>query len=58
MSDPDRLSYTEAEEVAADLARGWTGITGHKDVPSIETLADLVQRTLRKAGEVIEARKG
>lgn len=58
MSEPDRLSYDEAETVAADIARGWTGITGHADVPSIETLADLVQRTMRKAKEVIDAREG
>jgi len=50
---PSILTYEEAELVAADLARGWLGLTGATTVPKIETLADLVQRVIRKADEVV-----
>lgn len=51
------LSFDEAEAVAAAVARVWTGITGLPEVPKIEMIADLVQHTLRKSREVIEARE-
>lgn len=53
---PSILTYDEAEKVAADLVRGWTGLTGSTEIPSIETLADLVQRVIRKADEVVSER--
>lgn len=58
MSDPapSILTYEEAELVAADLARGWSGLTGATTVPKIETLTDLVQRVIRKADEVVSER--
>ena len=51
------LSFEEAETVAADLARVWTGCTGSPSVPKIEQIADLVQRTLRKSRELIDGRE-
>lgn len=50
------LNYSEAEEVASDLARGWQGLTGSAEVPSIEMLADIVQRMMRKADEAVRRR--
>lgn len=54
---PAHLSYTEAEIVATDLARVWTGLTGSQQVPTVETLTDLVQRVQRKAREVVAGRE-
>lgn len=50
------LSFDEAEAVAADLARVWPGITGLAETPKTEQIADLVQRTLRKTRDLIDAR--
>lgn len=52
-----QLTYDEAEQVAADLARVWPGLTGLSITPPIEALTDLVQRVLRKEREVIAARQ-
>lgn len=57
MLESGTLTYQEAEKVAADLARGWTGLTGATATPKVETLADLVQRVIRKASEVVAARE-
>lgn len=51
------LKFEEAELVAQDLQRVWQGLTGLNDIPPVETLGDLVQRTLRKAREIIAARE-
>lgn len=51
-----RVSFEEAEVIAADLVRVWTGMTGMSEVPTVENVADLVQRTLRKTRELIAAR--
>lgn len=56
MSRPPVLSYDEAEKVAEDLGRVWLGLTGASQVPSTETLTDLVQRVQRKAREVVASR--
>ena len=53
-----KLTYSEAEAVAADLARGWQGITGAATTPPLEALTDLVQRVMRKAADVVDAREG
>lgn len=53
---PLHLTYAEAEAVASDLERVWQGITGSREVPKVEQIADLVQTTLRKARETIAAR--
>ncbi|WP_374412673.1 hypothetical protein [Novosphingobium colocasiae] len=50
------LTYAEAEVIAADLERVWPGMTGMNAVPKTEAIADIVQRTLRKAREIIAAR--
>lgn len=52
-----QLTYDEAEQVAADLARVWPGLTGLSITPPIEALTDLVQRVLRKEREIIKARE-
>lgn len=56
MSRPPVLSYEEAEKVAQDLSRVWLGLTGAAQLPSTETLTDLVQRVQRKAREVVASR--
>jgi hypothetical protein len=56
--DPNtlHLTYDEAETVAGDLRRVWTGMTGLREVPPVEQLTDLVQRTVRKAREIVTER--
>lgn len=51
------VSYDEALTIAADLVRIWPGMTGLNEVPKVENAADLVQRALRKARELIAARQ-
>lgn len=50
------LTYDEAEQVAIGLIARWQGITGQVSAPSLEQVADLVQRVLRDAAEVAAAR--
>ena len=50
------LSFDEAELVAADILRVWTGMTGLTEAPKAENVADMVQRMLRKSREIIAER--
>lgn len=52
------LSYEEAETVAAEMHARWNGLTGQSVAPSVEAIADLVQRVLRRAREITEGREG
>ena len=50
------LDYDEASISGLDMARVWVGLTGLTSIPPNETLADLVQWTMRKANEQVAAR--
>ena len=47
------LDYDEASIIGLDMARVWVGLTGLTSIPPNETLADLVQWTMRKANEQV-----
>lgn len=54
---PPMLKFEEVEEIAANIAPRWTGITGLAETPTVEAIADLFLHFQRRYRQAIAARE-